>query len=64
MLTISLFFLLFVIFTVELHPVVKYAYHQVTDLCNRKPKIITAPIVNFAFVFLHLFEGTHRISEI
>ena len=40
----------------------KYAYHQITDFCNRITKAITVPFSNFAFV-LHLFKGTNRIRE-
>ena len=45
------------------HQVVKYGYHQITDLCFRKTKAFTALIPNFIFVLLHLFEGTDRIYE-
>ena len=44
--------------------VVKYAYQQITDLCNGKIKAITAPIVNFAFVLLYSFKGTNRIGKV
>ena len=44
-----------------LHQVVKYAFHQITGLCNRKTKAITALISNFVFALIHLFEETHRI---
>ena len=38
----------------------EYAYHQITDLCNHKTKAITVPILNLAFILLHLFEGTNK----
>ena len=54
--------LLFIIFQGGLHQVVKYAYHQISNLCYRKTKAITALISTFVFV-LHLCEGTDRICE-
>ena len=38
------------------HKVVKYAYHQIGDLCYRKTNAIMAIILNSLFL-LHLFEG-------
>ena len=56
--------LLFIIFTMGLHQVVKYAYHKINDWGNRKTKAITVRIPNFSIVLLHLFEGTNRNSDI
>ena len=39
-----------------------YIVHT-TDLCNRKTKAFSAPILNFAFVLPYLFEGTSRICK-
>ena len=55
--------LLLIIFTRQLHKVMKYVYHQINDLRNHKTEVITALILNFAIVLLHLFEGTNRICE-
>ena len=56
--------LLLVIFTRGLHQIIKYAYHQITNLCNRKTEAITAPIPKFVFVLLHIFEGTNIVCDI
>ena len=47
----------------EVHQVVKYAYQQITDLCYRETKAITAPIPKILFILVHLFKGTERICE-
>ena len=44
--------------------IVKHAYDQMTDQCNRKTKAITALIVNLAFVLLHIYKGKNKISEV
>ena len=41
--------------------VVKYAHHQINDLCFRKTKTITAFIPNLVFVLL--FVGIDKIWE-
>ena len=63
MLTISLLFTVYYIFKRGISLIVKYAYQQIVDWSYRKTKAITAPISNFVFVLLHLFEGTDRICE-
>ena len=59
MLMISCFF---IVFARAFRKIVKYAFHQSTDLCYLKSKVITAFISNFVLV-LYLFEGTDRICE-
>ena len=44
------------------YEVVKYAYHQLTDLCYRKKSHYSVHFQFFAF-FLHQFEGTNRLCE-
>ena len=57
---ISFVSLLFIIFPRGLHQVLKCECHQTIDFCNGKTKAIAAPILNFAFVFLYLFEETDK----
>ena len=40
------------------------ACHQATDLCCRKTNSTTAPISNFVYLFLQIFEGKDRLCEI
>ena len=42
----------------------KYAYHQITDLCYRKTNDITAPIANILVILVHLFKATKRVCEL
>ena len=63
MLMISFVSLLFIIFTRWLHQVVKYAYHQIINFCDRIIKVNTTHIPYFAFVLLHLFQGTNSNCE-
>ena len=63
MLMISLFLYCSLFSPVGNHQVVKYAYHQITDLYYRKTKAITASIPDFLLILVQSFKGTDGICE-